>query len=68
MHPIEFKICIVAGNGSRVVVTHQIFLTNNTDNIYMIMHMHIIKNFKVFLAIFLNSLHLFSKCINEMIS
>ena len=23
---IEFKICVVAGNGSRDVVTHQIFL------------------------------------------
>ena len=22
---IEFKICVIAGNGSRVVVTHQIF-------------------------------------------
>ena len=26
MHLIEFKICIIAGNGSRVVVTHQIFI------------------------------------------
>ena len=25
MHLIKFKICVVAGNGSRVVVTHQIF-------------------------------------------
>ena len=25
MHLIEFKICVVAGNGSHVVVTHQIF-------------------------------------------
>ena len=25
MHLIEFKICAIAGNGSRVVVTHQIF-------------------------------------------
>ena len=25
MHLIEFEMCVVAGNGSRVVVTHQIF-------------------------------------------
>ena len=25
MHLIEFKICVIAGNGSRVVFTHQIF-------------------------------------------
>ena len=25
MHLIEFKICVIVGNGSRVVVTHQIF-------------------------------------------
>ena len=25
MHHIEFKICVIAGNGSRVVVTTQIF-------------------------------------------
>ena len=25
MHLIEFKICVIAGNGSRVVVTHQIY-------------------------------------------
>ena len=32
MHLIEFKICVVVGNGSRVVVTHQIFYC--TDHIY----------------------------------
>ena len=28
MHLIEFKMCVIAGNGSRVVVTHQIFKLN----------------------------------------
>ena len=28
MHRIEFKICLVMGNGSRVVVTQQIFFFN----------------------------------------
>ena len=26
MHLIEFKMCVIADNGSRVVVTHHIFL------------------------------------------
>ena len=25
MHCIEFKMCLIAGNGVRIVVTHQIF-------------------------------------------
>ena len=25
MYLIEFKICVIAGNGNRVVVSHQIF-------------------------------------------
>ena len=31
MHLIEFIICVIAGNGSRVVVSHQIFLNYISD-------------------------------------
>ena len=33
MHLIEFKICVVACNGSRVVVSHQIFFFLNNSGI-----------------------------------
>ena len=42
MYLIEFKICVIAGNGSRVVVTHQIFiilikLIKNDKNVSLVL-------------------------------
>ena len=34
MHLIEFKMCVIAGSGSRVVVTHQIFNVEVTIKFY----------------------------------
>ena len=42
MYLIEFKICVIADNGSRVVVTHQIF--HLTYVIQMYKSMYSIKN------------------------